>query len=47
MLIFLEARGIAVDDEARERITGCTDLEQLELWVRRSVTAETVDDLFV
>lgn len=46
MLAVLDARGIAVSDDARARITGCTDLEQLDVWVRRAVAAATVDELF-
>jgi hypothetical protein len=46
VLTVLGARGIAVPDHVRARITGCTDLEQLDTWVRRAATASTVDDLF-
>ena len=30
----------------RERITTCTDLDQLEIWIRRSATATHVKELF-
>lgn len=46
VLAVLAARGIAVPDDARERIESCTDLDQLDEWVRRSVTAESVKELF-
>jgi hypothetical protein len=46
VLAVLEARGLAVTDDVRERITTCTDIEQLDAWVRRAATATTVDDLF-
>jgi hypothetical protein len=46
VLTILDTRGIAVSDDARARITGCTDLDQLKVWVRRAVTVSTVDDLF-
>jgi hypothetical protein len=46
VLAFLDARGIEVPDELRERIVGCTDLEQLDTWVRRAATASTAQDLF-
>jgi hypothetical protein len=46
LLEVLGARGIDVPDDARERITTCTDLKQLETWVRRSVTISTIDELF-
>lgn len=45
VLAVLEARGIAVPDGVRIRITECTDLAQLDAWVRRAVTARTIDDL--
>jgi hypothetical protein len=47
IVTMLEARGIAVPEEARERIGACTDPAQLDGWVRRAVTAATADDLFV
>ncbi len=46
VLAFLDARGIEIPDQARERITGCTDLDQLDTWVRRAATVNTVDELF-
>jgi hypothetical protein len=46
VIAFLEARGIDVPADARARIVGCTDLDQLDVWVRRAATAATVDDLF-
>jgi hypothetical protein len=47
LLTVLNARGIAVPDDARARIAECFDLEQLDTWIRRAATAETIDDLFV
>ncbi|WP_285487082.1 hypothetical protein, partial [Amycolatopsis taiwanensis] len=35
VLAVLESRGIEVPEQARERISGCTDLDQLEGWIRR------------
>lgn len=46
ILSFLTARGLAVSDEARARITSCTDLDQLENWTRRAATVESVEQLF-
>lgn len=46
VLRFLDARGIEVTEEARARITGCTNPDQLDLWASRAVTANSVDDLF-
>jgi hypothetical protein len=46
LLAFLSARGIEVPDDARARITECTDLDQLDTWIRRAATAGSVDELF-
>jgi hypothetical protein len=46
LLAVLAARGIEVPDDVQARITGCTDLEQLETWIRRAATADSVQDLF-
>lgn len=38
-LIFriLESRGLLMTDAVRERVEGCTDLGQLEVWAQRAV----------
>lgn len=41
----LEGRGVEIPAEAREQILGCTDLAQLDTWLRRSGTATTIDDV--
>ncbi|WP_344590155.1 hypothetical protein [Actinomadura vinacea] len=46
LLMFLRARKICVSDETREQITGCTDLDRLELWLKRAATINTTDELF-
>lgn len=46
VLAVLEARGLTISDDARVRVTGCTDLDQLDNWVRRAATATSADDLF-
>jgi predicted transposase/invertase (TIGR01784 family) len=46
VLAFLEARGLAVTAAQRARILGCTDLEQLDRWVRQAATAKTTAALF-
>lgn len=46
VLAVLEARGVDVADEVRARITGCSDLDQLDAWVRRAATAASAQDLF-
>jgi hypothetical protein len=47
VLAVLDARGIEVPEDARARITGCSDLDQLDTWVRRAVTVASIHDLFV
>ncbi|ROO88289.1 hypothetical protein EDD29_5952 [Actinocorallia herbida] len=42
----LAKRGVPVDDAARERILGCTDLERLHHWLDESVTATSVGEVF-
>jgi hypothetical protein len=41
----LKARGIEVPEEARAQITGCTDADQLKVWVQRAATAESIEDV--
>ncbi|GAA4246342.1 hypothetical protein GCM10022255_017190 [Dactylosporangium darangshiense] len=45
VLAILDTRGIDVPDAVRDEIAGCTDLDQLGVWIRQAVTAETVQDL--
>lgn len=46
LLAVLATRGIEVTDSARQRITQCTDADQLEAWVRRATTVSTLDEVF-
>ncbi len=46
ILRFLEGRGISVPEDARNRITNCTDLDVLNRWLDRTPHAECVHDLF-
>ncbi|MBA3742320.1 hypothetical protein [Sporichthya sp.] len=46
VLRILAARGVPVTDEVRERISGCTDLAQLEAWGDRSVVVGRAAELF-
>jgi hypothetical protein len=45
LLGILDARGLSVSDELRATITSCTDLDQLDRWVRRAVTVTQADEL--
>lgn len=47
LLTVLSTRGLAVSDAARKRILSCSDLGQLEAWLKRSLTISTADELFV
>ncbi|GLX04520.1 hypothetical protein Misp03_14470 [Microbispora sp. NBRC 16548] len=47
ILTVLDARGLDIPAEARERISRCSDLHLLEKWIRRAVTVTSVDELFV
>jgi predicted transposase YdaD len=46
ILRVLDARGLKVSAVQRKRIIGCTDLEQLQEWITRAVTAAKVADIF-
>lgn len=46
ILELLDVRGLALDPPLRERITTCTDVERLSLWLRRAATASSVDEIF-
>jgi hypothetical protein len=46
ILAVLEARGFDVPDEVRARIAGCSDLDQLKIWLRQAATVPTTDQLF-
>ena len=41
-----EARGLALTDEARQRILGCRDLARLERWTRQALSIDSVEDLW-
>src|SRR5215813_4321628 len=45
VLTVLDARGVPVPEAIREQILTCTDLTQLDTWLRRAVTAATADDV--
>lgn len=45
VLTVLEGRGVSVPSEIQEQILACTDLTQLDTWLRRASTATTIDDV--
>jgi hypothetical protein len=46
ILRLLDVRGVRITAAARERITACTDLDQLDIWLARAATARKIDELF-
>ncbi|MEV0660243.1 hypothetical protein ACIBI3_01775 [Actinomadura luteofluorescens] len=46
LLLLLEARGLDVPADVRVRVQGCTDLEQIERWIQRAISADSAEDLF-
>ncbi|GHI07865.1 hypothetical protein Scel_61860 [Streptomyces cellostaticus] len=46
VLRIVEWRGIPVPDDFRERVSACTDLDQLEVWAQRAVHATEAVELF-
>jgi hypothetical protein len=47
VLRILSKRGITVDDRTRQLILGCADLETLDQWFDRALTATRLSDLMV
>jgi hypothetical protein len=45
VLAVLDARGVDVPDDVRARVMACTDLEQLDAWIRRAAGATKIQDL--
>ncbi|MFE7719809.1 hypothetical protein ACFU44_12300 [Nocardia rhizosphaerihabitans] len=45
VLTVLDARGITVPTEVRERILGCDDLDQLQRWLRKALEVNRAADL--
>jgi hypothetical protein len=46
VLRILDARRLAPSEEQRQRVISCTDAAQLDLWLDRAITADTVDEIF-
>jgi hypothetical protein len=46
VISFLEARGVPLSGEHRERILGCADLELIARWIRKAATISSADELF-
>ena len=46
VLKLLDARGLSLSKEQRQRVTSCTDPAQLDLWFERAITVTTVAEVF-
>jgi hypothetical protein len=46
IVIMLETKGLTLSAEERNRITACTDLDQLDAWLHRVGSVTTVSELF-
>ncbi|ATL70827.1 hypothetical protein [Nocardia terpenica] len=46
LLRLLNKRGFTVPDDITRSVTECSDLDQIEAWFDRAVTAETLDEVF-
>jgi hypothetical protein len=46
VLRLLDRRGIAVSEVDRRRVVECDDLDSLNAWFDRAITAETADEVF-
>ncbi|OJT24999.1 hypothetical protein BO221_11470 [Archangium sp. Cb G35] len=46
LLIVLEARGLLMDEQSRQRIAACSDLAQIERWLLKAVSVQSVQELF-
>jgi hypothetical protein len=45
VLEVLRTRGLDVPDDVRDRVLGCTDLDRLDVHLRRAVTAGSAADV--
>jgi len=45
LLTILHTRGFTISADTRERITTCTDPQQLERWIQRAITIEDINQL--
>jgi hypothetical protein len=42
----LDVRKIAVSEDVRDRIRACTDMAQLDTWLKRAAVANSITDMF-
>jgi hypothetical protein len=46
LLRIIDRRGVAISSHDRERVMGCADASQIEMWADRALTATTRDEIF-
>ncbi len=46
LLVVLRVRGISATEQTRQRIVAEQDMQRIELWLERAVTANSLDDVF-
>jgi hypothetical protein len=46
LLAVLESRGLRISKKARTHILACTDIEQIDTWLRKAASVASVDELF-
>ena len=46
LLKLLRVKGFTISPELAARVESCKDLDQLDLWAERVLTATTLDDIF-
>lgn len=46
VLRVLDKRGVVLSEDQRARVEGCTDLDQLDVWLDRAVTATRAAEVF-
>jgi hypothetical protein len=46
VLIVLDARGLAIPDEVRQRVEASSDLAELEHWLRRAAVVGSAREIF-
>ena len=46
LLHVLAARGVRVPVDIQQQVLSCRDIGQLETWVDRAATADSIDDVF-
>jgi hypothetical protein len=46
LLLLLDRRGVSLSEGERARIVGCSDVEVLDVWLTRAITASSAAEVF-